>query len=122
MDRFPGNAPFELYRLIWFSKLSAHNRNLTEVGLFDVYDKGEGCTRLVQLPCTGTGIRDTDTEELLIGMLESLRVKCRAHRRQERVVRVRVESERLYPLPEARSKQNMIIQQQILMLLVPETN
>jgi hypothetical protein len=52
--------------------------------MFDVRsDKEEVCNRLAQLP--GTGIRDT--EELLIGMLESLRVKCRAHRRQERVVR-----------------------------------
>jgi hypothetical protein len=48
-----------------------------------VTDKEEVCTRPAQLPCTG--IRDT--KELLTGMLESLRVKYRAHRRQERVVR-----------------------------------
>ncbi len=55
-----------------------------------VTDKEEVCTRLVQLPCTGmhTRHKGRDTEELLIGMLESLRVKCRrAHRRQEKVVR-----------------------------------
>ncbi len=39
-------------------------------------DKEEACTRLAQLPCTSK----RDTEELLIGMLGSLRVKCRAHR------------------------------------------
>ncbi len=52
-------------------------------------DKEEVCTRPAQLPCTGEHARHRrrDTEELLIGMLESLRVKCRAHRRQERVVR-----------------------------------
>ena len=48
-----------------------------------VTDKEEAWTRLAQLPCTSK----RDAEELLIGMLESLRVKCRAHRRQERVVR-----------------------------------
>ena len=54
-----------------------------------VTDKEEACTRLAQLPCTGMHARHRrrNTEELLIGMLESLRVKCRAHRRQERVVR-----------------------------------
>ena len=52
-------------------------------------DKEEVYTRLAQLPCTGMHTRHSgrDTEKLLIGMLESLRVKCRAHRRQERVVR-----------------------------------
>jgi hypothetical protein len=41
-----------------------------------VTDKEEACIRLAQLPCT----RKRDTEELLVGMLESLRVKCRARR------------------------------------------
>ena len=52
-------------------------------------DKEEACTRLAQLPCTGMHARHRrrNTEELLIGMLESLRVKCRTRRRQERVVR-----------------------------------
>jgi hypothetical protein len=41
-----------------------------------VTDKKEACTRLAQLPCTSK----QDAEEMLIGMLELLRVKCRAHR------------------------------------------
>jgi hypothetical protein len=46
-----------------------------------VTDKEEARARLAQL----RGARKRDTQRMLIGMLESLRVKCRALRRQERV-------------------------------------
>jgi hypothetical protein len=36
LDRFPENAPFEFTDLFWCSELLAHDRNLIEVGLFDV--------------------------------------------------------------------------------------
>ncbi len=50
-----------------------------------VTNKEEACTRLAHLPCTSK----RDTEELLIDMLESLRVKCKMSCAQvkERVVK-----------------------------------